>query len=482
VKNLIKINRLFVVVLLVYPYGQARAQLCTGSLGDPVVNITFGVDNNIGAPGYAPANAYTFTSSTCPSDGFYTITSATAGCFGDTWHTITNDHSGNGNFMLINASYTPGDFFVTPVTNLCPNTTYEFAAWIMNVLNRNAIKPNVSFTIEQPDGTLLGQYNTGDIAETLQPRWQQYGLFFTTPAADATIVLRITNNAPGGVGNDLALDDITFRPCGGEIKAQVTGYTDTIDFCEGNTEVFRFTSSVSTLYQDPVYFWQISVDSGHTWADIPGVVSANYTRLPTGPGKFLYRLTISEKAGASIKSCRIASNTIVINVHAKPNVNAGQDRFVIRGDSLQIEAVVKGEDPVYTWSPAAYLSVDTILNPLVTPPSDQTYTLFATSAFGCTNQDQVTIKVIGGIYIPTAFTPNGDGRNDVWQIPYLDPDWDATAWIYNRYGQLIYQGHGTGISWNGTINGKPQATGVYIYLVSLRKKNRFLKGTITLIR
>ena len=109
-----------------------QAQLCTGSLGDPAVNITFGNGSGDNT-GYSPTNAYTFTNSTCPQDGFYTIATQTSNCFGNTWHTIPTDHTGGGAFMLVNASFEPGDFFVSTVSDLCPNTTYEFASWIMNV-------------------------------------------------------------------------------------------------------------------------------------------------------------------------------------------------------------------------------------------------------------------------------------------------------------------------------------------------------------
>src|ERR1044071_3652202 len=71
-----------------------NAQLCTGSLGDPVVNITFGTGAT--NSGYTATNAYTYISSSCPNDGFYTITTSTANCFGNTWHTIGSDHTGNG--------------------------------------------------------------------------------------------------------------------------------------------------------------------------------------------------------------------------------------------------------------------------------------------------------------------------------------------------------------------------------------------------
>ncbi|MEO8712855.1 MAG: hypothetical protein ABI405_12060, partial [Parafilimonas sp.] len=133
----------------------AKAQLCNGSLGDPVVDINFGASGS-GNTGYTPTNAYTYTSSTCPNDGYYTITKNTSGCFGNAWHTINSDHTGNGAFMLVNASYEPGDFFVTTVTNLCPNTNYQFSAWLMNVLNRTGIRPNITFSVEAADGTVLG--------------------------------------------------------------------------------------------------------------------------------------------------------------------------------------------------------------------------------------------------------------------------------------------------------------------------------------
>ncbi len=460
-----------------------KAQLCNGSLGDPVVNITFGNGADAGNTAYAPPNTYTFSPSDCPNDGFYTIIRSTSGCFSSSWHTVPSDHTGNGAFMLVNASYTPGDFFKTTVTDLCPNTTYEFAAWIMNVLApRNGIKPNVTFTIEQPDGTILGQFLTGDIPELAQPAWQQYGLFFTTPANNATIILRITNNAPGGIGNDLALDDITFRPCGARVTAVVQGNTDIIDRCEGDTEVFSFTGNAASTYVSPVYQWQISLDSGITWTDIPGAVTTSYIRQPTGPGHYWYRMAVTEASSSGIKACRVSSNLIIINVHPKPLVDAGPDRVLLTGTKATLKASVTGETPVFTWQPPDYLSDITSLNPDASPTTDMLYTLSAISAFGCTNDDQVVVKVVNGIYVPTAFTPNGDGRNDLWRIPFLDPEWNAFVQVYNRYGQLVYQASGPELAWDGTFKGEKQSTGVFVYILTLRAYQLTFKGTVTLIR
>jgi hypothetical protein len=261
--------RSILVTLVVSFTFSVHAQLCTGSLGDPVVNVTFGGGGT--NAGYTATNSYMYTGSPCPNDGFYTITTSTSNCFGNTWHTVSSDHTGNGAFLLVNASYTPGDFLVTTVNELCPNTTYEFAAWIMNVINRfGSIKPNITFKIETTTGVVIQQFSTGDIPETGSPVWKQYGFFFTTPASSSGIVLRMTNNAPGGIGNDIALDDITFRPCGATITSAIQGNTNTVNICEGNTNSYTFTSAVSSAYSSPVYQWQVSIDLGMTWKDIPG--------------------------------------------------------------------------------------------------------------------------------------------------------------------------------------------------------------------
>ncbi len=460
------------------------AQICNGSLGDPAVNITFGKGPSGPSPS-VPSGSYTYVSDNCPNDGYYTITSYTSDCFNDSWHTLSNDHTGGGNFMLVNASYAPGDFFLTTVTDLCPNTTYEFAAWVVNVMNRfGSIEPNLTFRTETPDGTVLGKYDTGNIPVSSSPDWQQYGFFFTTPATNATIVLRITNNAPGGIGNDLALDDITFRPCGEKITAGVKGAGDTVHVCIGNTDIYTLNSGISSSYVNPLYRWQSSTDGGTTWQDIPGATNESYVRLPTGAGIYLYRLTITEAASAAVASCRIASNVLMINVHDKPYVEAGPERTYISGYPVTLTPVVTGEEPTYLWTPDFYITDVHALMPDVTPPTETLYTLSVTSAFGCSNKDSVNVKTAAGIFVPNAFTPNGDGRNDRWTIPFLDPAFEAEVTVFNRWSQVVYHAsQGQPVSWDGKLKGIDQGTGTYIYLVVFKNaKFPTMKGTLTLLR
>src|SRR5689334_20129022 len=102
----------------------SSAQTCTGSLGDPIVNVTFGAGtNNFGPPlPSGTTSSLSYQAATCLGDGNYTITNYTSGCWPDdvVWHTAS-DHTGNPNgyYMLINASYNPSDFYIQTVSGLC---------------------------------------------------------------------------------------------------------------------------------------------------------------------------------------------------------------------------------------------------------------------------------------------------------------------------------------------------------------------------
>jgi len=455
------------------------AQTCNGSLGDPVVDVSF---DSSGKSNYVPANSYTYSPSTCPDSGFYSLVKETSGCFGNSWITINSDHTGNGNFMLVNASNNPWDFFETTVTNLCPNTNYQFAAWLINVFDVNGSIPDITFRAETLDGTLISEYTTGDIHADSPHVWTQYGFFFTTPSSNPVVVIRMWDNAPGGTGNVFAVDDITLRPCGPLITASIADNADTVNVCEGNASVYAFNASVSPNFIDPVYQWQQSTDTGKNWQDIAGANTPSFVRLPTSAGSYLYRLSVVESSSASIPDCRIASDPIAINVHANPIVSAGPDKTEIAGTPVQLQGSVAGESPSYLWVPPSYLNNDTLLSPYASPPNDFTYTLFATTQYGCKNEDTVQVKVLDKIFVPNAFTPNGDGINDAWHIPALDEMPDASVYVYNRLGNLVYHVKGTPVNWDGNYKGDPQPAGIYVYFIKFKSTYPDMKGTIMLIR
>lgn len=461
----------------------ASAQLCNGSLGDPMVNITFGSGAGSGTPLSAATTSYTYHPADCPNDGTYSIVNTTNNCFG-TWHTLSRDHTGNpqGYFMLVNASYDPSDFYLETVRGLCSNTTYEFAAWVMNMVRISGqIEPNITFSIEKTDGTVLQSINSGNIMASPTPQWKQYGFFFTTPPGVHEVVLRMTNNAPGGIGNDLALDDITFRPCGPKIEAEVVGGSDTIDICENDIRTFDFSADLASGFINPRYQWQSSTDKGTTWSDVPGATNLTYSWRPTSGGSYQYRLTVAEEENFATTKCRIASSALVINVRPLPIVSAGPDRKLVKGSTTTLAGSVnEGND--FSWSPNSFIDNNKVQAPIVSPESDIRYTLTAISPFGCTSSDEVQVQVADALFIPNAFSPNNDGINDTWGIPFLDPFLNADVRVFNRYGQLVFQTKGAVVSWDGRYKGTPLPPGVYIYTIDLKKDTQPLKGWITLLR
>ena len=346
-----------IYVVTLYFVTTAAAQLCQGSLGDPIVFTSFGSGLNPGPSLPAASTTYQYVAGDCPQDGFYTVRNNTSNCFGNSWHSLTADHTGNpsGYFMLVNASVQPGAFYVDTVRGLCTNSKYEFAAWIMNVIipsacNGNTILPDLTFTIEKTDGTVLQTYNTGAIAATASPIWKQYGSFFTTPSGIADVVLRIVNNAPGGCGNDLALDDISFRACGPALSTAIAGSTTTSAIlCEGTAGNFSFSCTVSAGYTNPEYQWQQRFNNG-AWSDIPGQTTTSLSRnfpASTTVGIYDFRLNVAEAGNIGSLQCSIASSPLSIFVNANPVSTAGNNGPVCEGDTL---ILVASGGTQYSWS------------------------------------------------------------------------------------------------------------------------------------
>ncbi|HWB27689.1 MAG TPA: gliding motility-associated C-terminal domain-containing protein [Chitinophagaceae bacterium] len=302
---------------------------CTGSLGDAIVDIDFGTAQDIGNPLPPGTTNMGFYPYDCPGDGNYTIIRHSQGCYNDGWHTIS-DHTGNadGCFMLINASFEPSDFFVQMVSGLCQGTTYQFGAWVINMDKYGGgILPNVSFTIELPDGTILASYTTGDIPASINATWAPYTFNFTTPANVQTVILRMHNNAPGGQGNDLALDDITFRPIGPTISVGITGANaDTINICQRSTPNPNLYGAVASCYLSTAYHWQVSRNNGGSWTDIANADSLNYTPSTDSAGVYLYRLLAAQANDIGISTCRV--NSVPLTVVISPGPFPGKDTAV----------------------------------------------------------------------------------------------------------------------------------------------------------
>src|SRR5262249_46666591 len=124
----------------------------------------------------------------------------------------------------------------------------------------------------------------------------------------------------GGNGNDLALDDITFRAAGPAMTTSVSGYSgSTIVLCENDRNTLHLNASVEKCFVTAVYQWQISTDGGNSWSNIAGATGLTYDRAPTSQGYYLYRITVAESSNANTTTCRVASMPVAVSMVRIPD-------------------------------------------------------------------------------------------------------------------------------------------------------------------
>lgn len=162
---------------------------------------------------------------------------------------------------------------------------------------------------------------------------------------------------------------------------------------------------------------------------------------------------------------------------------------IYAGDQVQLNAIASGTF-TYEWTPTDGLSNPNIANPTVTPTGNTTWYVTITDANGCTNIDSVSLVVKQvlcaepEIFIPNAFTPNGDQSNDL-MVVRGNTIRELLFRIYDRWGEKVFETTVPGEGWDGTYKGKKANPAVYVYYVEATcfgNEKFFKKGNITLIR
>lgn len=207
-----------------------------------------------------------------------------------------------------------------------------------------------------------------------------------------------------------------------------------------------------------------------------GVSGGVFNPAAAGIGRHLIRYNYTGTNG-----CTNAAEMTAI-VFPVPVVNAGVDRFVLEGGSVQLLGTATGTGLSYLWTPNRALNNATIAQPSASPTDDITYTLKVTSADGCSGSDDVFVKVLKTPVIPNVFTPNGDGYNDKWEIKYLESYPGATIEIFNRYGQKVFESVGYGRPWDGNYKGSPLPSGTYYYIINPKNGRKQLAGFVDILR
>jgi gliding motility-associated-like protein len=166
--------------------------------------------------------------------------------------------------------------------------------------------------------------------------------------------------------------------------------------------------------------------------------------------------------------------------------NAGtSDTSVVLGQPLQLTATGSVN---FSWTPNTWLNNTNIFNPLALPQDNINYIVRVSNNQGCFDLDTIRVRVFKtdpDILVPTAFSPNKDGNNEIFKpIPIGIRSLDFFR-VYNRWGQLIYSTGQIGAGWDGTYGGLEQGPGTYVWYVTgtnyLGNKIE-KKGTVILIR
>lgn len=197
-----------------------------------------------------------------------------------------------------------------------------------------------------------------------------------------------------------------------------------------------------------------------------------------------YILTVTGNTGCP----KPKFDTVLINVLPKINAFAGRDTSVVVGQPLQFNA---SGATSYLWSPSYGLSSVNINNPIGTynaSPDSIRYKVVVSNINGCSDSAYVTVKIFNTkpqIFVPTAFTPNRDGKNDTFKPIAVGITKFDYFRVYNRWGQLVFSTTVNETGWDGKIGGKDQGSGTFVWMVKgtdFTGKVVFAKGTVTLIR
>ncbi|MCX6265202.1 MAG: gliding motility-associated C-terminal domain-containing protein [Bacteroidetes bacterium] len=244
--------------------------------------------------------------------------------------------------------------------------------------------------------------------------------------------------------------------------------TDT-QFC--SNDQIQFTD-LSNGYSSAIQNWNWNLGKGYTSA------IQNPKQVYNDSGTAVVKLFVKNFDG-----CVSDTASLPITIFPLPVLDLPNEIRTLAGATVPLKPdYVYGNFLQYLWSPDTYLNSDTAAIPLATATDDITYLLTLTGIGGCAVTDTVFLRVLKGPEIPNAFSPNGDGINDVWRIKYLEYYSEATVQIFNRYGQLVYLTTGYSVPWDGKFKGTPLPVGTYYYIINPKNGREIMKGSVTIVR
>ena len=197
--------------------------------------------------------------------------------------------------------------------------------------------------------------------------------------------------------------------------------------------------------------------------------------VATPPTTTTYVVAVTEEHGCTDTA------QVIVELHPWPTITAGRDRIIDLGDIVELTA---NGDGTLHWTPGIWLNDSLAASPSARPEASTVYTVTITDSLGCTNTDKLSIILTGTLFIPNAFTPNGDGYNDgfgAWASELSTFE----LLLFDRWGELIWSTTTLDDRWDGTCKGVQSPIGVYVWkvrAVELSGRERHAIGHVSLLR
>lgn len=397
-----------------------------------------------------------------PSDPLTVVATGTdVTCFGGTNGTALADASGgtapyfflwsNGSISNSIDGLSAGSYIVT-LTDAFGNTTMD----TIDILQPDEFV----FTPVVTNVSCFG-FGNGEIDMTVTGGTAPYSYEWLN---SQFVLAALTEDISGKPADMYMLEITDTMGCKASFSVEIT-QPDLLELSLDHTDAYCAFSSTGTASGSVnggttpyIYEWS----NGQTIADINSLFAGTYS------------LTVTDDHGCfTIDSVRISEpDSIAIQFATTPVTCRDQHDGTISTYPM-------GGNGNYDW---LWNTGDT--DPSLTELASGVYSLTVTDMMGCTGAAEIEVAIIeiDCINIPTSFTPNGDGMNDVWVIRNSPLYPEADYQIFNRWGQIVFSQKGTYESWDGTWNGNPIPAETYYYFIKLTPSSETLQGTVTIVR
>jgi gliding motility-associated-like protein len=392
------------------------------------------------------ANNTTYTNSSLANgDTIRCIITSNAICTTgvDTSHSIV---------MQVNPVITPSTTITTPSTTICSGNQVTFTA----IPTNGGTSPLYQW---QLNGINIDANSNSFVSNTLVNK-DNITCILTSDAACLS--------TPTVTSNDIT---ITVPPT---IIPSVSIAASTKNICFGNP--ITFTATPTKGGNTPSYQWKNN-------GNLVGSNSSTYISNSLQNNDMI-SCVLTSSIGCTIPVT--SDNTIAMVIYPLPIVTDGTDKTIQLGTSTSLDIPVTGNIASYLWTPSDGLDNPYTENPIASPNTNTVYQLQVTSVNGCTASGEVKVDVFSNLLMPNSFTPNGDGKNDIFRIPPSISVKIKYFVIYDRWGNQVFSTSDGTSGWDGTYQGAEQPSGAYVWILEyidpLKNDLKQLKGTVMLVR